>query len=338
MSESPMRGEGSHLSIGEVLSQLQAEFPDVTISKIRFLESQGLINPERTPSGYRKFYPADVARLRWILVEQRDHFLPLKVIKERLEAHDPATGELPPQTPPAEAPVPAPASPSGPSTAAPAPAVPAPPRPMPPSSFPSPPTPTPTTRAAAAAPSTPPATPRPAPVAPAKHDEQDQEEETPEVSETPVVRRRSRDMTLPLVLDGEPPADDDEGPDTFDRVALARAADVTEAILDELEEYGVIKPFHDDGIRAFYDRDALVCVQAAATLAKHGLQPRHLKMYVHFTEREASLFHQVLAPYLRQRNPVSRAKVDEMLAELVTEARALRGALLRRAIEDALGE
>ncbi len=162
--------DGSHLSIGEVLAQLQAEFPDVTISKIRFLESQGLINPERTPSGYRKFYPADVARLRWILVEQRDHFLPLKVIKDRLEAHDPATGELPPQTPPAEGPAadpappgPVPASPSSPPTpsgAAPAPASPAArpapvaptPRPMPPSSLPSKPTPTPAERAAASAP------------------------------------------------------------------------------------------------------------------------------------------------------------------------------------------
>lgn len=76
----------SHLSIGEVLSLLQDDFPDVTISKIRFLESQGLIDPERTPSGYRKFYEGDIARLRWILLQQRDNFLPLKVIKERLEA------------------------------------------------------------------------------------------------------------------------------------------------------------------------------------------------------------------------------------------------------------
>jgi DNA-binding transcriptional MerR regulator len=75
-----------HLSIGEVLSLLQAEFPDITISKIRFLESQGLIDPERTPSGYRKFYEADITRLRWILQQQRENFLPLKVIKERLEA------------------------------------------------------------------------------------------------------------------------------------------------------------------------------------------------------------------------------------------------------------
>lgn len=75
----------SHLSIGEVLSLLQEEFPDVTISKIRFLESQGLVDPERTPSGYRKFYEADIERLRWVLRQQRDAFLPLKVIKGRLE-------------------------------------------------------------------------------------------------------------------------------------------------------------------------------------------------------------------------------------------------------------
>src|SRR5205807_239942 len=73
-----------YLSIGEVLTLLKDEFPDVTISKIRFLESQGLLDPERTPSGYRKFYDNDVARLRWILRQQREHFLPLKVIKGRL--------------------------------------------------------------------------------------------------------------------------------------------------------------------------------------------------------------------------------------------------------------
>ena len=75
----------SHLSIGEVLSLLQDEFPDVTISKIRFLESQGLVDPERTPSGYRKFYEEDIERLRWVLRQQRDAFLPLKVIKGRPE-------------------------------------------------------------------------------------------------------------------------------------------------------------------------------------------------------------------------------------------------------------
>jgi len=74
------------LSIGEVLTLVQADFPDVTISKIRFLESRGLVQPHRAPSGYRKFGDADVERLRWILTMQRDHFLPLRVIKERLDA------------------------------------------------------------------------------------------------------------------------------------------------------------------------------------------------------------------------------------------------------------
>jgi DNA-binding transcriptional MerR regulator len=76
------------LSIGEVLGQLRPEFPDVTISKIRFLESEGLIQPERTPSGYRKFSRDDVARLRFVLAQQRDHYLPLRVIKEQLDAID----------------------------------------------------------------------------------------------------------------------------------------------------------------------------------------------------------------------------------------------------------
>ena len=90
-------GERSHVSIGEVLTLLKEEFPDVTISKIRFLESQGLLDPERTPSGYRKFYDADVERLRWILRQQREHFLPLQVIKGRLvgEPGDEAVGAEP---------------------------------------------------------------------------------------------------------------------------------------------------------------------------------------------------------------------------------------------------
>ena len=78
--------ESAYLSIGEVLGILLDEFPDVTISKIRFLESQGLIEPERTPSGYRKFYDNDVDLLRAILREQKDNFLPLKVIRDRLES------------------------------------------------------------------------------------------------------------------------------------------------------------------------------------------------------------------------------------------------------------
>jgi len=82
------------LTIGDVLAHLKPEFPDLTISKIRFLEGEGLVQPERTPSGYRKFSAADVSRLRYVLAQQKDHYLPLKVIKEQLEAID--RGLVPP--------------------------------------------------------------------------------------------------------------------------------------------------------------------------------------------------------------------------------------------------
>jgi DNA-binding transcriptional MerR regulator len=78
----------STLTIGDVLARLKPDFPDLTISKIRFLEDAGLIQPERTPSGYRKFSGSDVARLRYVLAQQKDHYLPLKVIKEQLDAID----------------------------------------------------------------------------------------------------------------------------------------------------------------------------------------------------------------------------------------------------------
>ncbi|WP_236239021.1 MerR family transcriptional regulator [Streptomyces sp. CC228A] len=91
------------VSIGTVLNQLREEFPEVTISKIRFLEAEGLVEPQRTASGYRKFSPRDVERLALILRMQRDHYLPLKVIRGHLDAlargeqvQLPAQGQGPP--------------------------------------------------------------------------------------------------------------------------------------------------------------------------------------------------------------------------------------------------
>lgn len=78
--------EFATFSIGEVLSLVKKEFPDVTISKIRFLETEGLVTPARTPSGYRRFTQSDVDRLIAVLTMQRDHYLPLKVIRENLDA------------------------------------------------------------------------------------------------------------------------------------------------------------------------------------------------------------------------------------------------------------
>ncbi|WP_067432977.1 transcriptional regulator FtsR [Nocardioides jensenii] len=92
------------MNIGEVLSQLSPDFPGISHSKIRFLEDKGLIDPERTSAGYRKFSHADVERLRYVLRMQRDHYLPLKVIGEHLDAMDrglepPAIEEVGPRVP-----------------------------------------------------------------------------------------------------------------------------------------------------------------------------------------------------------------------------------------------
>ncbi|MHB6905908.1 transcriptional regulator FtsR [Streptomyces sp. DB-54] len=110
MRHTPTGGAGSSgaassdrkpMSIGTVLNALREEFPEVTISKIRFLEAEGLVEPQRTPSGYRKFTAADLERLAGVLRMQRDHYLPLKVIREHLDALE--RGEqvqLPAPTPP----------------------------------------------------------------------------------------------------------------------------------------------------------------------------------------------------------------------------------------------
>lgn len=93
-----VRGRGDELlSIGAVLAFLRDDFPEVTISKIRFLEAEGLVDPQRTPSGYRKFSAGDVERLAYVLRMQRDHYLPLRVIREHLDAIE--RGEAPPALP-----------------------------------------------------------------------------------------------------------------------------------------------------------------------------------------------------------------------------------------------
>ncbi|HSR14765.1 MAG TPA: MerR family transcriptional regulator [Gemmatimonadales bacterium] len=90
------------LTIGEVINRLKPEFPEATVSKLRFLESEGLIHPARSHSGYREFGPGDIERIRYILRQQRDHFLPLKVIKSKLTAWQ--RGEEPTVAAPAGAP------------------------------------------------------------------------------------------------------------------------------------------------------------------------------------------------------------------------------------------
>lgn len=103
---SSLPAASARLSIGEVLGRLRPDFPDVSISKIRYLESEGLVEPERTAAGYRKFSRDDVERLRYILTAQKENYYPLKVIREHLDAMDRGLQPPPPAGPEAAAPRP----------------------------------------------------------------------------------------------------------------------------------------------------------------------------------------------------------------------------------------
>jgi DNA-binding transcriptional MerR regulator len=305
--------DSPHLSIGEVLNILREEFPDVTISKIRFLESQGLIDPERTPSGYRKFYDADVSRLRWILHQQKENFLPLKVIKERLERMDDDQ--------------PAPVSSIAPGSAAPTqrrrprrttrldPDV-APPLPF--------------EASAPDAVETPESddgddAPRgePAPRA---------EDTRPREDPPRTERLASFEKVAPAP---EPPPSEKPG---LTREELADAAGLQEWQLSELESFGLIRQVGAGDDSAFFNEEDEAIAKAAAGFYSHGIGARHLRMYKQFAERDAALFEQVSIHYLRQRNPQARAKAQDELATLSRLGRALRAALLVRAIRDSLSE
>jgi len=316
-SRSPSH-DPSHLSIGEVLNILREEFADVTISKIRFLESQGLIDPERTPSGYRKFYESDVSRLRWILHQQKENFLPLKVIKERLDR----MGEEQP------APVHSiarakPRARRAPSRQA--------------------------RRVQDLAPQLPLGDPMPAApdhdeLAPTAEngDRARMDEHTPRREKDERTQPRAAE-TRPTPPDEAPPeAPEDAAPagnkDGLTRRELARSAGLEDWQLNELESFGLLEPVAYHGNDALFDDEGQAIASAAAGFYAHGISARHLRMYKHFAEREAGLFQQVMLQYLRQRNPEARAKAQQELASLSRLGRALRSALLVKAVRDSLGE
>ncbi len=293
----------SHLSIGEVLSLLQDAFPDVTISKIRFLESQGLLDPERTPSGYRKFYEGDIERLRWILRHQRDHFLPLKVMKDRLAEAAEAGLMIPPDEPPAAV---APTRPSlfedaertseALGVTAPvadvAALIEAPePVPDPPAAVPDP-------------PPTPVRAPRPAPTMPA----------------------------LPMRPSVNPL---DPGPTgvSFTIDELSEASGLSQRELGDLTRFGLLVG-HSVAGDTFYDGDALIVARTAVGFMRFGIEARHLRMYKVAAEREAGFMEQVVMPLLKQRNPTARQQATENLGELASLGEQLRSALLRGALRD----
>ncbi len=220
----------NYMSIGEVLVTVKTEFPDITISKIRFLEGEGLIDPERTPSGYRKFYEEDVERLRTILRMQRDEYLPLKVIKERL-AKEGAPG-------PSEA---------------------------------------------------------------------EAEGAKPEPADEVAVPPTGLHMSV------------DE---------LAAATGVDRQRIGELESFGILCSHGMNGDK-YYDGEDFVVLSIVKDFFKYGVEARHLTMYRHFAEREASFFQGIVMPILRQRNPDARKTAAQNLSELSAISRKLKQALLR---------
>jgi DNA-binding transcriptional MerR regulator len=306
---------GDHQSIGEVLATLRGDFPDITISKIRFLESQGLIDPERTPSGYRKFRDGDVARLRWILHQQKDNFLPLKVIKARLDEVGP--DGLPADIDPAEAAAHIAASDQEPEPAPRAASKPA--------------------RAPRAAKARKPAAksaagPAPKPVT----------RPAPATRSTTAVPAAGTLAFEPQMLPLDDAAGDDLVAETsgasLTRAELVHASGLTSVQLTELEEYGLIVPAAGSGERVVFAEDALVVAKLASEFAAHGIGPRHLRMYRSFADREAGLFDQVIAPRLKRRNPDARAQARADLIDLARLGRALRSVFLREATAGHLRE
>ena len=121
------------------------------------------------------------------------------------------------------------------------------------------------------------------------------------------------------------------------RAELAKAAELSDEELGLLEEYGLVAPSHTTRDRVLFDEDALAVARIASGFMRHGIEPRHLRMYRAFAEREASLFEQVLLPYRRQRNPDAQARTAEALGELAGLGRRLRTVMLRQAVRRSLG-
>jgi DNA-binding transcriptional MerR regulator len=226
------------MNIGEVLDRLRPDFPGITIPKIRFLEDKGLIKPERTPAGYRKFTAEDLERLRYILRMQRDHYLPLRVIGEHLDAIDRGL-----EPPPIEAVVPT----------------------------------------------------------------------VPKVA---------------LAADGLPSPESFSRSDNvrLSRKELLKIADVSEALLDQLEQYGLIVPRTGTG---HYDTDALVVARSARELADFGFEPRHLRAFKTAADREIGLVEQVVAPLKRGRDAAARARAEEAVSEIAALSVRLHATLVK---------
>lgn len=296
----------------------------MTISKIRFLESQGLVDPERTPSGYRKFYDQDVERLRWILRQQREHFLPLKVIRGRLSEHPEGAAENGAATETALHEPDTGDAAEGSAAPAPAPA--------------------------------PPKEPTPGGTSPRQHRSDPAGQQVPAPRATGREGRgaspagRQQPPTLPGIGEAHEPGpsgtrqttrskSDDAAPvgsesDSFTAEELAAAAGTTPGLVNELKQYGLISVHAVVAGTAYFDRSALEVTKAAAGFALHGVEARHLRAWRNSADREAALFEQLVMPLLRQRNPQARRQAADTVSNLARLGGDLRSALLEKALRE----
>ncbi len=344
--------DNQYLSIGEVLGLLLEDFPDVTISKIRFLESQGLIEPERTPSGYRKFYEHDVDLLRAILHEQKENFLPLKVIRDRIESGtietDPTGGRTPPRgirnveirnTVVPEVPQRDSVfrrTDGGPEWAGGKALIPGDIAAQ-------------TSRHPSARPATGsvPVTPLAAVVSAVPvltvvgADESNEPTETarparparpaPKAAAKPVQPVALAQPAVAVVAvvaaaAAKNPAADLPGL-PYSRDELRLAAEISEEQLRELDEFAIV-PSRGSGADATYQADAVEIARIAARFLEQGIDARHLRSWRQAAERESALFEQRIMPLLRQRNPQSRQQALQTLSELAELGNQLRAAMI----------
>ena len=297
----------SHLSIGEVLALLLEEFPDVTISKIRFLESQGLIDPERTPSGYRKFYDDDVELLRCILREQRENYLPLRVIKDRLDSGeiDPTT-EIPRPRGIKNMPDDAAFSAQVVATATGANAL--------------------FARTAESEETAHGPSGEAAPIADATEvaDSLDVEPQAAELDPTPAAAPSP-----------PPPSATIPAPELLPGVVLTKAelcsmAGLDAAEFENLESYGLITSVR--GSSGMYGEGALDIARVSKQFLDAGADVRHLRGWKVAADREVGLFEQMIQPLLRQRNPQATGQARQHLVDLDQLGGKLRDALMQAAM------
>jgi len=230
----------SYLTIGEVVQRLKREFADLSVSKVRYLEDEGLIEPSRTESGYRQFTIADVERITLILRMQSQYFLPLSVINKKLKEY--ALGS-----------------------------------------------------------------------------------QVPEIDAIMGVKQAPAEEESPVVAA------------QLDLAQAARLTQAPESFIRDLQDFGIISNTQLASGRGVDGAD-LDCIRAAWGLRSVGVEPRHLRMYVTFADRESQIYEQFLRPTYRHKTPESRAQLKERLDDIDTHTRLLKAHLLHRALHDKLAD